>query len=688
MTAAGGLDMAENPGRSRTVDPELELIFLLAGTCVRRAALEARTRHALSRAHFGRLASELTARRLLPLVGSRALATASDLCSESFRSTVAERTTAARARGLAVEAATRTLSARLAEAGIPALPLKGPLLAEAAHGDVGLRDTDDVDLLVPRARLHDAARLLARDGFQEPADPLRANGLPDLHLALHRADFPAVELHWRVHWHEEAFSDGMLSRAQPDTDGLLRALPEDLVASLLLFYARDGFHGVRLGADIAAWWDRHGQALPPRFLEGHARRHPQLAAALTAAAAVTEDLTGAPAREWLGSGAVRSRRVGLAARLADWTQVGDRDQLAANVSLADAILAPPGSGPTMARRELVPRSGGTAAHAAKMLARYALALWRLRGNRRWSAPPRENPARVELFGIPLDAMTEADAIGHVMGSLAAGRGGWAATANLDHLRQFAGSGELSSLFEEPDFVVPDGMPLAWASRLAGTPLPGRVAGSDLIWSLTAEAALRGRSVFLLGGAPGACDRAADTMRVNYPGLRIAGVHSPPYGFEHDRAASQAIRDALRAARPDIVFVGLGFPKQEQLIQALRGEFAAAWFLAVGISFSFIAGDLTRAPDWLQRIGLEWAHRLALEPRRLARRYLIHDLPFAVRLGVHSLAARRRGGLRARPLASPRLGVVPTRVTFTHGALERRRAADLRWLGLDNQPDQT
>ncbi|HEX8646035.1 MAG TPA: nucleotidyltransferase family protein [Thermoleophilaceae bacterium] len=365
----------------------LEAVFLLAGGEERRAQLRDRARAAVAGADFHQLALGLQRRRLLPLIGSRVLEAAGDLCPPEFAATVEAARREARARGLSVEAATRQAAERLGEAGIRALPLKGPLLAEEAHGDVGLRDTSDVDLLVPRERLAEAAELLAGEPFGEPQDPLRGNGLPDLHLALRSQRRPSIEIHWRVHWYEEAFSADMLARARPGPDGLLRAVPDDLLASLLLYYARDGFHGVRLAADIAAWWDRHGHALPPRPLEGHARRYPELRPALTASAAVIEGVTGIAATEWLGSCAVRGRRVELAERLADWRQAGDRDQVAANMSLVDGLLGPSGAGRAFVRRELLPPSGSPVTHAAKVGARCAIALWRVRRGRLWAPPP-------------------------------------------------------------------------------------------------------------------------------------------------------------------------------------------------------------------------------------------------------------------------------------------------------------
>jgi N-acetylglucosaminyldiphosphoundecaprenol N-acetyl-beta-D-mannosaminyltransferase len=184
------------------------------------------------------------------------------------------------------------------------------------------------------------------------------------------------------------------------------------------------------------------------------------------------------------------------------------------------------------------------------------------------------------------------------------------------------------------------MPLIWASRLRGTPLPERVAGSNLIWSLTAEAARRDASIFLLGGNPGAAETCAERMRDEYPGVRIAGVMAPPPGFERDPRAIGEIVETLRAAAPEIVYLALGFPKQEELALQLVALMPATWFVGVGISFSFVCGEVRRAPQWMQAAGLEWVYRLVQEPRRLFRRYVIDGLPFAARMLVHALRSRQ------------------------------------------------
>jgi N-acetylglucosaminyldiphosphoundecaprenol N-acetyl-beta-D-mannosaminyltransferase len=270
--------------------------------------------------------------------------------------------------------------------------------------------------------------------------------------------------------------------------------------------------------------------------------------------------------------------------------------------------------------------------------------------------------RISLMGMEIDHMTEREVVSAITESLSNGRGGWVITPNLEHLRRFHREEALQHYFEQADLVLADGMPLVWASRLKGTPLPARVAGSDLIWSVSMEAARRGRSVFVLGGTRQAGWAAARRLQERCPGLRIAGMVYPPHGFEHDPRALDQIVEALDAVSPDIVYVGLGFPKQERVIAFLRERFPQTWFLGIGISIGFVGGQVARAPTWMQRLGLEWLHRLAQEPRRLARRYLLQGLPFAARLLLHGVASRARtGDAPARvPYNRPALGAGPDR----------------------------
>jgi N-acetylglucosaminyldiphosphoundecaprenol N-acetyl-beta-D-mannosaminyltransferase len=256
--------------------------------------------------------------------------------------------------------------------------------------------------------------------------------------------------------------------------------------------------------------------------------------------------------------------------------------------------------------------------------------------------------RVELDGTGIDRITEAEVVAIVRDALAAGRGGRIVTPNIDILRRAQRDPEVRRFLDDADLVVADGMPLIWASRLGGTPLPERVAGSSLIWSLSDGLGRDRRSIFVIGGRGSAgkgetdgATRAADRLAAACAGLRVAGALCPPYGFEGNREAVADLCAKVAGAEPDLVFVGLGFPKQEQVIDQLRPERPDAWFVGCGAAVNFVAGDVGRAPRWMQRTGLEWAHRLGTEPRRLAGRYLRHDAPYALRLLAQAPVQRAR-----------------------------------------------
>jgi N-acetylglucosaminyldiphosphoundecaprenol N-acetyl-beta-D-mannosaminyltransferase len=252
---------------------------------------------------------------------------------------------------------------------------------------------------------------------------------------------------------------------------------------------------------------------------------------------------------------------------------------------------------------------------------------------------------VVLCNVLLHSITEAECVRHICDELGAGRGGMVVTPNLDHLRRYGNDVNFGALVAEAELVVADGMPLVWASRLQGTPLPERVAGSNLISSLSGAAAERGFSIYLLGGAPGTAVGAGEALRARFPSLKVVGTYCPPFGFDKDPKQMADIIQSIVAARPDVVYVALGSPKQERLIAKLRHVMPSAWWLGVGNSFSFLCGDVRRAPLWMQNIGMEWAHRLCQEPRRLFKRYLVSGVPFAGMLLTKSalIGVRRRLG---------------------------------------------
>lgn len=254
-------------------------------------------------------------------------------------------------------------------------------------------------------------------------------------------------------------------------------------------------------------------------------------------------------------------------------------------------------------------------------------------------------SRVRLADIGFDQLTEDQAVEHIITTSRSRQGGWLVNPNVDVCRQARRDPALRSLVDKASLVLPDGAPLIWAARLGGHTRLERVAGGSLIYSLSRAAAQHKRSIYLLGGAPEVPYRAAAKLCRRYPGLVVVGADAPPFGFDADQAMVETVRSHLAAAAPDIVYVGLGFPKQERLIAALAPNFPEAWFVSSGAAISYAAGTLRRAPRWMRKIGLAWFFRLLNEPRRLYRRYLVNDLPFAIEL-LTAAAVERFGG-RAR-----------------------------------------
>ena len=260
--------------------------------------------------------------------------------------------------------------------------------------------------------------------------------------------------------------------------------------------------------------------------------------------------------------------------------------------------------------------------------------------------------RIRVADVWFDALTESGVIEVVREAWAVGNGGSIVPVNVDVAQAAARDAALAELVAIGSLVVADGMPLVWASRLSRNALPERVAGSSLVFSLSEAAAADGKSVFLLGGAAGVAERAAAALVARFPSLRIAGTDAPPFGFDRTDSGVQQAVNAVAAAAPDLVFVGLGFPKQERLIEKLQPALPDAWYVACGGGIPMAAGISHRANPVMQRLGLEWLHRLALEPRRLAHRYLRDDLPFALGLLARSVAHRIAGrqSVSSRPSA--------------------------------------
>jgi N-acetylglucosaminyldiphosphoundecaprenol N-acetyl-beta-D-mannosaminyltransferase len=232
--------------------------------------------------------------------------------------------------------------------------------------------------------------------------------------------------------------------------------------------------------------------------------------------------------------------------------------------------------------------------------------------------------RVRLGTIFADVLTFDGAIDEIVALARSGKGGYVVTPNVDHVVLAETDARLRAAYDGAALSLIDSVPLMWMARALGEPFPEKIAGSDLGAPLVARAADEGLRVFFLGAAPGVGQRAADALVQANPALEVAGVYSPPLGFEQDDDELGKTLDAVRDARPHLVLVALGCPKQELFMHEHAQALSPAVCLGIGATLDFIAGNVKRAPRWMQRVGLEWFHRLASDPRRMAHRYLVRD----------------------------------------------------------------
>lgn len=251
--------------------------------------------------------------------------------------------------------------------------------------------------------------------------------------------------------------------------------------------------------------------------------------------------------------------------------------------------------------------------------------------------------RVVVAGIRFDNVTMEETVEWILRRVRdRGTADCICTGNLDHLVMLQYDVEFREIYERSGLVLPDGTPVVWLSRLcAGGPLRERVAGSDLFWELTRASAEHGLRLYFLGGAPGSADRAAEAVAKKYPQAQICGTYCPPFKTFATEEEQERIREKIRAAQPDVLLVGLGAPKQEKWIAANKDLLQVPVSVGVGGSFEMAAGLLRRAPKWMHSLGMEWCYRLMQEPRRLAKRYLLCDLPFLVGMALCTLAGRAR-----------------------------------------------
>ncbi len=251
----------------------------------------------------------------------------------------------------------------------------------------------------------------------------------------------------------------------------------------------------------------------------------------------------------------------------------------------------------------------------------------LRGSRagewhRTERPGDRRPVgRTLIGGVPVDRVDLDQAVERSLGAVRDRQFMQICTVNLDFLVNARRKPDVRSILTGSELNIADGSPVLWLGRLTGHGLPERVAGSDFVPALASAAARSGASLFLLGGEGGAAADAGRILQAEHPGLRIAGVYEPPRASVEDMDDDE-ILGRIDEAKPDILLVAFGHPKQDLWIGAHRDRLPVSVAVGVGCTFDLIAGRRQRAPGWMQRAGLEWLFRVANEPTRLAKRYAI------------------------------------------------------------------
>src|SRR6201995_4094712 len=254
--------------------------------------------------------------------------------------------------------------------------------------------------------------------------------------------------------------------------------------------------------------------------------------------------------------------------------------------------------------------------------------------------PVPPPDTAEGLGVPLALTDYDDTLDWIDRMVTARQRGYICVCNVHAVMASAEDADLRSALMGSSVNVPDGQPLVWALNLLGNGLDDRVYGPELMARHCARAATSGQRLYLYGGRnQGALVQLALNLRQRYPGVRIVGGYSPPPRPLTEEERGAVIRE-INGSHADVVWVGIGVPKQEKWMAALRPFLETPVLIGVGAAFDFLAGLVPQAPPWLQRFGLEWAYRLAHEPRRLWRRYLRYN-PRFVGAFTRQLVAHRR-----------------------------------------------
>ena len=245
--------------------------------------------------------------------------------------------------------------------------------------------------------------------------------------------------------------------------------------------------------------------------------------------------------------------------------------------------------------------------------------------------------RIQLLNTEIDNISMEEALDRIDAMVQGRKPAYVVTPNLDHIVTIERDAYFREAYAHADLILADGKPLLWIAKARKTPIREKISGSDLFPRLAELAANKGYTMFFLGAGEGIAAQAAEKLKKQYPGLRIAGCYAPPIGFEQDRSAVHEIIQRVQTVNPDILVVGLGTPKQEKFLYRYYKQMGVPVSLGLGASFDFVAGNRKRAPRWMSEHGLEWLYRTLQEPKRLAGRYIkdaVCILPILIKYRKH------------------------------------------------------
>ncbi len=250
-----------------------------------------------------------------------------------------------------------------------------------------------------------------------------------------------------------------------------------------------------------------------------------------------------------------------------------------------------------------------------------------------------NLPKVNILGVGISAITMNDALSQISSWIRKGEKQYVSVCTVHTIMECQKNDIMRQAVNGASLATPDGMPLVWLGKIKNNRQVGRVYGPDLMLALCELSAQKGYTQYFYGGAEGVPKELSQTLQRRYSGLKVVGAYSPPFRPLTETEDRQIV-EQINQANPDIIWVGLGTPKQDLWMASHRNLLNAPVIIAVGAAFDFHTGRIPQAPSWMQRVGLEWLYRLVQEPKRLWYRYLVYNPLFILKILAQSLGIKR------------------------------------------------